>query len=159
MKYLDRLKRHAISEKPPYGGLTKLTKAPSVSFDSDQGRPFLKIEAANEPPTPEADRLLLWWRVAAAGPKGERIEHDWPSGITLSEAERLFKKWYGWDYEAQPLIVLKAGPYRVTHADGWTWTMQPLYGLPMSREAVMAEARRATSDAHGEVVNVEEVKQ
>lgn len=60
---------------------------------------------------------------------------------------------------ARPLQRVTVGPYRIRHADGREWTLYPYPALPLTRQAIEAEAQRRTAGAHGAVVVVEEVKQ
>ena len=118
--------------------------------------------AANDPPayvTPDPDyHRLPWWRVAILA-DGRRIESDTPGGMTLADWRDYAARYFGPGATVSPLVALHAGPYRVTHADGHAWTLHPIGGLPMSREAIEAEAQRMTGGVHGEVVAVEEVEQ
>jgi len=118
--------------------------------------------AANDGPTfvtpdPDYDRLP-WWRVAILA-DGRRIESDTPSGMRIREWTDYAARHFGPGATVTPLMALHAGPYHVRHADGHTWTMHPTGGLPMSRQAIEAEAQRVTAGVHGEVVAVEEVEQ
>jgi hypothetical protein len=118
--------------------------------------------AANDGPTfvtPDPDyHRLRWWRVAILA-DGRRIESDTPSGMTIREWTDYAARHFGPGATVTPLVALHAGPYHVRHADGHTWTMHPTGGLPMSRQAIEAEAQRVTAGVHGEVVAVEEVEQ
>jgi hypothetical protein len=123
---------------------------------------LLTTEAANDGPTfvtPDPDyHRLPWWRVAILA-DGRRIESDTPSGMTIREWTDYAARHFGPGATVTPLMALHAGPYHVRHADGHTWTMHPTGGLPMSRQAIEAEAQRVTAGVHGEVVAVEEVEQ
>ena len=118
--------------------------------------------AANDGPTfvtPDPSyQTTPWWRVAILA-DGRRIESDTPSGMTIREWTDYAARHYGPGATVTPLVALHAGPYRVTHADGFTWTLHPPGGLPMSRKAIEAEAQRMTAGVHGEVTAVEEVEQ
>jgi hypothetical protein len=120
-------------------------------------------QAANEGSHRPADdgngARLLWWRIAVELAGRTVAEIDAPSGRTMDEWQEDVRRQYGGTAVARPLVRLVAGPMRITHADGWQWTLYPLYGLPMTRAEAITTAMARTGGAHGQVVAIEPVHQ